>query len=348
MAMSAGKREMDNLQRLLALAKAEDLGSGDVTGELLPAELLAEARFIARQELVFCGGMMLCAIAGAYDSAIATDVAVGDGASVAAGAALARWSGPARGVLAAERVALNFIQHLSGIATLTRRYVDAAAGAGAVAGAGAGAGVGAVAGVGAGVGVGAAAGADAAAGAGAVAGAGAGAGVGTGVAILDTRKTTPGWRDLEKYAVRCGGGLNHRRGLYDAILVKDNHLGVLARAGSVDPIGDLAGKLADARRRLGPDGFVEMEVDTLEQFETALKLPLDVILLDNMTCGQMLRAVAIRDAAGLRGRVKIEASGGITQANVAAIAACGVERISVGALTHSAPAADIGLDVKLR
>ena len=312
MAMSAGKREMDNLQRLLALAKAEDLGSGDVTGELLPAELLAEARFIARQELVFCGGMMLCAIAGAYDSAIATDVAVGDGASVAAGAALARWSGPARGVLAAERVALNFIQHLSGIATLTRRYVDAAAGAGAVAGAGAG------------------------------------AGVGTGVAILDTRKTTPGWRDLEKYAVRCGGGLNHRRGLYDAILVKDNHLGVLARAGSVDPIGDLAGKLADARRRLGPDGFVEMEVDTLEQFETALKLPLDVILLDNMTCGQMLRAVAIRDAAGLRGRVKIEASGGITQANVAAIAACGVERISVGALTHSAPAADIGLDVKLR
>jgi len=312
MAMSAGKREMDNLQRLLALAKAEDLGSGDVTGELLPAGLGAEARFIARQELVFCGGMMLCAIAGAYDSAIATDVAVGDGASVAAGAALARWSGPARGVLAAERVALNFIQHLSGIATLTRRYVDAAAGAGAVAGAGAG------------------------------------AGVGTGVAILDTRKTTPGWRDLEKYAVRCGGGLNHRRGLYDAILVKDNHLGVLARAGSVDPIGELAGKLADARRRLGPDGFVEMEVDTLEQFETALKLPLDVILLDNMTCEQMLRAVALRDAAGLRGRVKIEASGGITQANVAAIAACGVERISVGALTHSAPAVDIGLDVELR
>jgi nicotinate-nucleotide pyrophosphorylase (carboxylating) len=300
MAMSAGKREMDNLQRLLALAKAEDLGSGDVTGELLPAELSAEARFVARQELVFCGGMMLCAIAGAYDSAIATEVAVADGTSVAAGAALARWSGPARGVLAAERVALNFIQRLSGIATLTRRYVDAVAGAGA------------------------------------------------GVAILDTRKTTPGWRDLEKYAVRCGGGANHRRGLYDAILVKDNHLGVLARAGSADPIGDLAARLADARRRLGPDGFVEMEVDTLEQFETALKLPLDVILLDNMTCEQMLRAVAIRDAAGLRARVKLEASGGITPANIAAIAACGVERISVGALTHSAPAADIGLDVELR
>ena len=168
------------------------------------------------------------------------------------------------------------------------------------------------------------------------------------MAILDTRKTTPGWRDLEKYAVRLGGGRNHRRGLHDAILVKDNHLGVLARAGSADPIGDLAARLADVRRRLGPDGFVEMEVDTLEQFETALKLPLDVILLDNMTCEQMLRAVAIRDAAGLRARVKLEASGGITLANVAAIAACGVERISVGALTHSAPAADIGLDVELR
>jgi nicotinate-nucleotide pyrophosphorylase (carboxylating) len=290
---------MDNLQRLLALAKAEDLGGGDVTGELLPAELRADARFVARQELVFCGGMMLCAIAGAYDSAIATDVALGDGSSVAAGAELARWSGPARGVLAAERVALNFIQRLSGIATMTRRYVEAAAGTGGVA------------------------------------------------AILDTRKTTPGWRDLEKYAVRCGGGRNHRRGLYDAILVKDNHLGALARGGSADPIGELAGKLAGARRRLGPEGFIEVEVDTLEQFESALKLPLDVILLDNMPPDQMVRAVALRDSAGLRGRVQIEASGGITLSNVAAIAACGVERISVGALTHSVPAVDIGLDVEL-
>jgi nicotinate-nucleotide pyrophosphorylase (carboxylating) len=298
MAMSAGKREMDNLRRLLALAKAEDLGGGDVTGELLPAEMPAEARFVARQELVFCGGMVLCAIAGAYDSAIATEVAVADGAMVGAGAELARWRGPARGVLAAERVALNFIQRLSGVATMTRRYVDAVAG--------------------------------------------------TGAAILDTRKTTPGWRDLEKYAVRCGGGQNHRRGLYDAVLVKDNHLGVLTRAGSADAVGELAVMLAGARRRLGPDGFVEVEVDTPEQFEAALRLPLDVILLDNMTPEQMRRAVALRDAAGLRGRVKIEASGGVTLATVGAIAACGVERISVGALTHSAPAVDIGLDVELR
>jgi len=298
MAMSAGKREMDNLRRLLALAKAEDLGGGDVTGELLPAELPAEARFVARQELVFCGGMTLCAIAGAYDPAIVTDVSAGDGTMVGAGAELAGWRGPARGVLAAERVALNFIQRLSGISTMTRRYVEAVAG--------------------------------------------------TGAAIMDTRKTTPGWRDLEKYAVRCGGGQNHRRGLYDAILVKDNHLGVLARAGSADAVGDLAVMLAGASRRLGPEGFVEVEVDTLEQFEAALKLPLDVILLDNMPCEQMRRAVALRDSAGLRGRVKIEASGGVTLATVGAIAACGVERISVGALTHSAPAVDIGLDVELR
>ncbi len=297
MAISPEKREMDNLQRLLALAKAEDLGGGDVTGELLPAELRAEARFVARRELVFCGGLMLCAIAGAYDQAIATDVAIPDGLRVEAGAKLAKWSGPARGVLAAERVALNFIQRLSGIATLTRRYVDAAGGSGA--------------------------------------------------AILDTRKTTPGWRDLAKYAVRCGGGCNHRRGLFDAILVKDNHLGVLARSGGGDPISDLADRLVEARAKLGPDGFIEMEVDTLGQLETALKLPLDMILLDNMTCEQMVRAVAIRDSAGLRGRVKLEASGGITLANVAAVAACGVERIAIGALTHSAEAADIGLDVEL-
>ncbi len=297
MAISPGKREMDNLQRLLALARAEDFGSGDVTGELLPAELRAEARFVARQELVFCGGLMLCAIASAYDQAITTNVAAADGASVSAGTELASWSGLARPVLAAERVALNFIQRLSGIATLTKRYVDAAGESGA--------------------------------------------------AILDTRKTTPGWRALEKYAVRCGGGCNHRRGLFDAILVKDNHLGVLARSGSDDPISDLAGRLVEARGKLGPEGFVEMEVDTLDQLDSALKLPLDVILLDNMTCDQMRRAVACRDQAGLRGRVKLEASGGITLANVPAVAACGVERISVGALTHSAPAADIGLDIEL-
>jgi nicotinate-nucleotide pyrophosphorylase (carboxylating) len=296
-ATAIGKAEMDNLQRLLAMAKAEDLGGGDVTGELLPADLHAQGRFVARQELVFCGGFFLHAIADAYDRGIRTDVAVADGAAVAAGATLALWSGPARGVLAAERVALNFIQHLSGIATATRRYVDAV--------------------------------------------------TGTRAAILDTRKTTPGWRDLEKYAVRTGGGRNHRRGLYDAVLVKDNHLAALARAGEADPISAIAASFQALRKRLGPDGFIEVEVDTLDQLDTALKLPLDMVLLDNMDAAMLRQAVARRDAAGLRGRVALEASGGITLANVRQAAEAGVERISIGALTHSVPAVDIALDVDL-
>jgi len=305
MTASAGKREMDNLRKLLDLAVAEDLGGGDATGELLPASLRAEATFAARHELVFCGGALLAAIAAAYDERIVAEQIVGDGQVAAAAAELARWRGPARGILAAERVALNFLQRLSGIATTTRRFVDAAS-------------------------------------------AGASAGAAAPPQILDTRKTTPGWRDLEKYAVRCGGGSNHRRGLYEAVLVKDNHLGMLAAGGSDDPIADLAGRLGQVRRRLGPDGFVEVEVDTLEQLGAAIKLPVDVILLDNMTCEQMRRAVAARDAAGLRGRVKLEASGGITLASVADVAATGVERISVGALTHSVAASDIGLDVAPR
>jgi nicotinate-nucleotide pyrophosphorylase (carboxylating) len=200
-------------------------------------------------------------------------------------------------VLAAERVALNFIQHLSGIATVTRRYVDAVAG--------------------------------------------------TWAAILDTRKTTPGWRDLEKYAVRTGGGRNHRRGLHDAVLVKDNHLAALARAGEADPITAIAASFQALRQRLGPDGFIEVEVDTIDQLDTALKLPLDMILLDNMDADSLRQAVARRDAAGLRGRVALEASGGITLANVRQAAEAGVERISIGALTHSVPAVDIALDVDL-
>jgi nicotinate-nucleotide pyrophosphorylase (carboxylating) len=296
-AISAGKRELDNLQRLLELAKAEDLGCGDVTGDLLPAELAAEGRFTARQPLVFCGGLFLHTIAEAYDASIRTDVKLPDGRKAQPGAVLATWAGPARAVLSAERVALNFLQRLSGIATVTAQYVQAVAG--------------------------------------------------TGAAILDTRKTTPGWRDLEKYAVRAGGGRNHRRGLHDAILVKDNHLCALARGGEGDPIAALAGRLAAARKRLAPGAFVALEVDALDQLDAALRLPLDVILLDNMTPDQLRCAVARRDAAGLRGRLALEASGGINLANVRAVAETGVERISVGALTHSVRAADIALDLDL-
>jgi len=295
MAIPIGKREFGNLRQLVALAKAEDFGEGDVTGRLLPAELRAEASFVAREPLVFCGGPLLPGIAEAYDAGIATKLKFADGEAAEAGAALAAWSGPARGVVAAERVALNFLQRLSGVATTTRRYVEAVAGSGAT--------------------------------------------------ILDTRKTTPGWRALEKYAVRAGGGRNHRRGLYDAVLVKDNHLGILSAAGRADPLAAAAERLAAAREQLGPDGFVEVEVDTLEQLREALSLPIDVVLLDNMPPGRLREAVSIRDAAGLRGRVALEASGGITLATVGEVAGAGVERISVGALTHSVPAVDIALDV---
>ena len=297
MAIGPTAREVENLRRLLALARAEDLGGGDVTSALLPAGARAYGQFVARQELVLCGAALLVEIAAAYSDDIATDVLLGDGERVQAGQAFAAWSGPAADVLAAERVALNFLQHLCGVATLTRAYVDAVAG--------------------------------------------------TPAAVYDTRKTTPGWRALEKYAVRAGGGHNHRMGLYDAVLVKDNHLAAMALGGQGDPIAALTDGLAAARAKVGPGGFVEIEVDTLTQLDAAMRLDVDVILLDNMSPDQMAEAVARRKAAGLAGRVALEASGGVTLDNVRAIAASGIERIAIGALTHSAAAVDIGLDVEL-
>ena len=295
MAVEPTERERANLARLLEQARAEDFGAGDVTGAMLPAGVRAEGVFVAREELVFCGGVFLGEIAAAYDAGIETTVVAAEGQLAAAGATLAAWSGPARAMLAAERVALNFLQRLSGVATLTRKYVDAVAGTDAV--------------------------------------------------ICDTRKTVPGWRELDKYAVRVGGGTNHRRGLYDAVLVKDNHLAVLAAAGSEDPLADLAEKLATAREGIGEDGFVEVEVDTPEPLKTALRLPVDFVLLDNFSVEELAAAVSCRDEAGLRGRTGLEASGGVSLETAAAIARAGVDRISVGALTHSAAAVDIALDV---
>lgn len=296
MACRPTENELACLGRLLAWAVAEDLGPGDVTGALLGAGVSAAGRFQARENLTVCGTTMLAEIARACGGVIATTVAVGDGMQVEAGQVIASWKGDARAILAAERVALNFLQHLSGVATLTGQFVRAVAGR-----------------------------AD----------------------IYDTRKTTPGWRELEKYAVRAGGGKNHRMGLYDAILVKDNHLAILARAGRADPLAEIGARLAEARQGLGGEGFVEIEVDTLAQLEAVLALDVDVVLLDNMAPGQLGRAVAMRDEANLRGRVALEASGGVTLDTVAAVAATGVERIAVGALTHSARAVDIGLDVAL-
>jgi len=297
MSMQPGKRERENLWRLLEMARREDLGSGDVTSAILPAELVATGRFVARQPMVFCGGALLEAIAVCYDGLLRTETLVDEGESVAPGAVLAVWRGPARAMMAAERVALNFLQRLSGVATTTREYCDAVAE--------------------------------------------------TGAEIYDTRKTTPGWRELEKYAVRVGGGRNHRKGLFDAVLVKDNHLAILAAAEGRDPITAVGRELERIRPYLGDHAFIELEVETLEQFAVALTLTVDIILLDNMSPDQLRRAVRMRDEAAPAGKIELEASGGITLRNVRDVGRTGVDRIAVGALTHSAGAVDIALDIEI-
>ena len=296
MTITPGKAERDNLWRLVEMARQEDLGSGDVTGTIVPMDTQATAQFVARQGLVVCGAALLEAVAMCYDGNLQTRTLIEEGRKVERGAVLAQWQGPCRGVLAGERVALNFLQRLSGVATATRAYVEAVAG--------------------------------------------------TGAEIYDTRKTTPGWRELEKYAVRAGGGKNHRKGLYDAVLIKDNHLALLAKAEGRDPIAAAGRELERIRPILSDGAFIELEVDTLEQFRRALELPVDIILLDNMGVEDLSRAVAMRNEAGLRGRLLLEASGGVRLEDVQRVARTGVERIAVGAITHSAEAMDIALDIE--
>jgi nicotinate-nucleotide pyrophosphorylase (carboxylating) len=286
-----------DLQSLLAIARQEDLGPGDVTSTILPVDVQARGEFVAREPMTLAGLPLLGEIAQAYNGEITTELHAEDATAVEPGAVLAEWRGPARAMLSAERVALNFLQRLCGVATLTARYVEKTHA--------------------------------------------------TPAKICDTRKTTPGWRELEKYAVRAGGGTNHRRGLYDAVLIKDNHLAILAAAGHPDPIGALPETIADLRERRADLQFVQIEVDTLDQLETALALDVDIILLDNMNPSQLRRAVAMRNDAGQADRIELEASGGISLSTVADVAASGVDRISVGALTHSAVAVDIGLDVNI-
>jgi len=223
-----------------------------------------------------------------------------DGTAVESGTPVADLNGPVRGLLPAERIMLNLIGRLSGIATLTRRYVDAVAG--------------------------------------------------TGARIYDTRKTTPGWRRLEKYAIQCGGGRNHRTGLFDAILIKDNHLAGCAGVGS--SVSSPAEAVRQARRFLAEvrgdaaaaEMIVEIEVDSLDQLENVLPGRPDIVLLDNMDATQLRQAVAMRDAAAPGRDVQLEASGGIDLTTVRGIAESGVDRISVGALTHSAVSLDVGMD----
>ena len=290
--------EIENFQQLMKIAYVEDMGeNGDITAELLPDELRASALFKAREKLVLCGGVFLSDIAQTYGD-IETILNIEEGQTISSGATIAQWTGSARAVMSAERTALNFLQHLCGIATQTQKFVQTVTGTGAV--------------------------------------------------ILDTRKTTPGWRELEKYAVRTGGGTNHRRGLYDAVLVKDNHLAALLMGEKPVTLEQIAPKLEALASKIGKDGFVEIEVDTLEQLAAALKLPVNIILLDNFPPETLHQTVTKRNEAGLSGKVQLEASGGITLQTVRRIAESGVERISVGALTHSAPSVDIGLDITLQ
>ncbi len=286
-----GAAERRKAEELIDLALAEDLGqSGDLTATVtIPSQAGGVARFVTRTEGVVAGLPVVAILAGRFELGDFWQPLVGDGDRVPPGTVIARVAGSIRSLLALERTALNFLQRLGGIATLTARFVAQVAGTRAV--------------------------------------------------ILDTRKTTPGWRALEKYAVRRGGGRNHRIGLYDAILIKDNHLAWLAEGG--DPIGSA---LAAARAHAPPGVIVEVEVDSLEQLDRALECGPDIILVDNLGPEALAEAVRRRDR--LAPGVLLEASGGVTLATVAALAKTGVDRISVGALTHSAPALDIGLDIE--
>lgn len=298
MAVTLTESERQNIRHLVYLAREEDLGGGDITGRLLPANLRATGRFVAREPMVLCGGVLLDTVAKEYNELIEMILWQEEGARLEPGDVIAEWTGPAWAVLAAERVALNFLQRLSGIATITRKFVNAISG--------------------------------------------------TGAAIYDTRKTTPGWRQIEKYAVRVGGGRNHRRGLYDAVMVKDNHLHAMLAGGITDPLKEIADPLKELRGEVHHTGFVEVEIDRIAQLPEALKLPVDVILLDNMMPDKLAGAVRMRDEAGLKGKIDLEASGGITLRRVRKVAETGVERISCGVITHSAPAVDVALDIEIQ
>ena len=271
---------------LIDLAMAEDIGGGDVTTRyFIPEDRQASAWVVARKDGVVSGGEIAAQVFRKVDPELLVQILTSDGTHVVAGSQLIRIQGSARSILTAERTALNFLQHLSGIATLTACYCKQV--------------------------------------------------LGTHTRILDTRKTTPGYRMLEKKAVRDGGGTNHRQGLYDRAMVKDNHL---VAEGGIAAIQAGIQKLKINQ----PIVEVEIEADSIEQVREFLALDgVDYILLDNMTLAQLSEAVALR---GLRTKPMLEASGGITLELLAAIAATGVDFISVGALTHSAPALDIGLD----
>lgn len=267
-------------------ALAEDLGPGDITSEcFIPANHRSSARVLAKENGVLAGTEVALEVFRQIDPSIEVELLKNDGEVIAPGDNILNAHGPTRALLSAERTALNFLQRLSGIATLTRRFVDAVAGTKAV--------------------------------------------------ILDTRKTTPGLREFERLAVRAGGGVNHRFGLFDRVLAKDNHLAITGDASGLQSAID------EAKNR-SPDILVEIEADTLDQVRLLCGLRgVDIILLDNMSNDQLREAVQIRENK----QIVLEASGGVNLGTVAAIAATGIDQISVGALTHSARAIDLSMEI---
>lgn len=291
----------DRLKDLIQLARREDLAADDVTSRLMVREDQAGVGTLVQKEVGVVAGLPIVEmVCRAYDERLRVEMIPGFHMEIIEGrfsdakrTPLLRVRGPMRSLLSAERVVLNFLQHMSGVATHTNRFVRRIAG--------------------------------------------------TGARIYDTRKTIPGLRLLDKYAVRCGGGHNHRVGLYDGLLIKDNHL---AHVATRDLAAFLAGVVTTSRSE-DPARLVEVEVDDLEQLREVLKVDgVQVILLDNMDCPNMEAAVQMRDRAARKSQVELEASGGVTLETVRSIAATGVERIAVGAITHSAPALDVGLDIE--
>ena len=290
----------EQLRDLIQLARREDLGDGDVTSRLLVPEDAIGVGTLMQQEVgIVCGLPIVEMVCRTYDERLRVEQIPGFHMDLIEGrlsdarqTPLLRIRGPLRSLLSAERVILNFLQRMSGVATQTQRYVRRVAASGA--------------------------------------------------RIYDTRKTIPGFRLLDKYAVRCGGGHNHRMGLFDGLLIKDNHVAAI-------PLKELAAELSRVVRQSRADDparFVEIEVDSLDQLREALKVDnVDAILLDNMDCPTMELAVQMRNTAGKHSQVQLEASGGVTLEAVRSIASTGVDRIAVGALTHSPPSLDIGLVV---
>ena len=277
------------IDEIIERALAEDAPWGDITSEaFLPESATASATLNAREPGILSGASVFARVFELVDTEVVVELALEEGEPFPTGAVLARVDGSARSVLRAERVALNLVQRMSGIATLTARYVEEVAG--------------------------------------------------TTARVVDTRKTTPGLRVLERQAVRDGGGHNHRFSLSDAVLAKDNHLAVLAAAGV-----DLGTAIRNARARIPHTTHLEVEVDRIEQIEPVVAAGVDTIMLDNFTIDELREGVRI-----VAGRCLVEASGGVNLDTIAQIAATGVDIISVGALTHSVRALDLGLDVDVR